>query len=224
LFLVLKTSRFTIRNSLSIEHIPRLYVARGLLNPIFPLSSLGFIDRPCYLVWGVDERTKHAVPSIYCIISVSSLRVVARTWADDVEDKWRDKAERLGPNPDPSPPMPMLAPFLIFSLASFVSLLIHVPFLGALVRLRANYTPKGLQIGEEGGMAPPAGLGLPDYFAMLLRIKRIEVSVVPAVASVRSRGACSGGPWRRLTRLLRPRDGLVYGRGSVRFSSYRAVL
>jgi len=87
----------------------------------------------------------------------------------------------------------LLAGLLLFSLASSVSLLIHVPLLGALVRFRANYTPKGLQIGEEGGMAPHVGPVVPNYFAMLLRIKRIEVSVVPAVASVRSRGASSGG-------------------------------
>jgi len=42
LFLVLKTSRFTIRNPLSIAHIPLLYVARGLLNPsYFPCPVLG---------------------------------------------------------------------------------------------------------------------------------------------------------------------------------------
>jgi len=83
----------------------------------------------------------------------------------------------------------LLAAFLIFCLASSVSLLIHVPLLGALVRFRANYTPKGLQIGEEGGMTPHVGPVVPNYFAMLLRIKRIEVSAVPAIARARSRGA-----------------------------------
>jgi hypothetical protein len=75
----------------------------------------------------------------------------------------------------------LISAFLIFCLASSVSLLIHVPLLGALVRFRANYTPKGLQIGEEGGMTPHVGPVVPNYFAMLLRIKRIEVSVVSPV-------------------------------------------
>lgn len=71
----------------------------------------------------------------------------------------------------------LITAFLVFCLASSVSLLIHVPLLGALVRFRANYTPKGLQIGEEGGLTPHVGPVVPNYFAMLLRIKRIEVSV-----------------------------------------------
>lgn len=80
----------------------------------------------------------------------------------------------------------LITAFLIFCLASSFSLLIHVPLLGALVRFRANYTPKGLQIGEEGGMTPHVGPVVPNYFAMLLRIKRIEVSVYSAIGSVRS--------------------------------------
>ena len=97
----------------------------------------------------------------------------------------------------------LLAAFIIFCLASAVSLLIHVPLLGALVRFRSNYTPKGLQIGEEGGLAPHVGPVVPNYFAMLLRIKRIEVSIVPANASQR--------------RFLRQRSHVFSTLGMVRF-------
>ena len=117
----------------------------------------------------------------------------------------------------------LLAAFILFCLASAISLLIHVPLLGALVRFRSNYTPKGLQIGEEGGLAPHVGPVVPNYFAMLLRIKRIEVSIVPANASLRSTSGAAL-PRPALTRLLHSRDGLAYGRGSVRLSSYFVVV
>lgn len=109
-----------------------------------------------------------------------------------MEEKWQDKGHSPALLLDPTSALidstetnmmgviDLLAAFIIFCLASSVSLLIHVPLLGALVRFRANYTPKGLQIGEEGGMTPHVGPVVPNYFAMLLRIKRIEVSVAPA--------------------------------------------
>ena len=72
--------------------------------------------------------------------------------------------------------------FALFCLSSAIPLLIHVPLLGALVRFRSIYTPKGLHIAKEGGLAPHVGPVVPNYLEMLLRIKRIEVSVVPAPA------------------------------------------
>ena len=116
------------------------------------------------------------------------------TTQESTGNKWQDKAERLlGPTSASQDPTMMgiidlFTAFLIFCIASSFSLLIHVPLLGALVRFRANYTPKGLQIGEEGGMTPHVGPVVPNYFAMLLRIKRIEVSVYSAIGSVRSLG------------------------------------
>jgi hypothetical protein len=44
---------------------------------------------------------------------------------------------------------------LIASLA--LSLAIFVPFSGALVRFRANYNPKALQLDTEGGAQPYTG-------------------------------------------------------------------
>jgi len=75
----------------------------------------------------------------------------------------------------------LITAFLIFCFVSSISLLIQTPLLGALVRFRANYTPKGLQIGEEGGVTPHVGPVVPNYFSMLLRVKRIEVSIVSAI-------------------------------------------
>lgn len=56
------------------------------------------------------------------------------------------------------------------------SFLILMPFLGAVIRFRANYTPKGLQLDGEGGLQPYAGPIINPYFGMLRRVKRLEVS------------------------------------------------
>lgn len=56
------------------------------------------------------------------------------------------------------------------------SFLVAVPLAGALVRFRANYTPKGLQLDGEGGVQPHAGPVVNSYFGMLMRVKRLEVS------------------------------------------------
>jgi hypothetical protein len=120
--------------------------------------------------------------------------------AQESREQGTRQSERLEP-PRPRPHQPsasriptmlgvieLMTALLIFCVASSVSLLIQTPLLGALVRFRANYTPKGLQIGEEGGMTPHVGPVVPNYFSMLLRVKRIEVSVVSVIGSVRSRG------------------------------------
>ncbi|KAI5121563.1 hypothetical protein M0805_000744 [Coniferiporia weirii] len=54
------------------------------------------------------------------------------------------------------------------------SFLIAVPLAGTLVRFRANYTPKGLQLDGEGGVQPHTGPVVNSYFAMFKRIKRLE--------------------------------------------------
>ena len=63
---------------------------------------------------------------------------------------------------------------LVGSLA--LSLIITVPCAGALVRLRANYNPRGLQLDDEGNVEPHTGPIVTTFFGMLRRVKRIEVS------------------------------------------------
>ena len=64
---------------------------------------------------------------------------------------------------------------LTFAATLAVSFLIAIPLAGALIRFRANYTPKGLQLDGEGGVQPYTGPVVNSYFAMLLRVKRLEV-------------------------------------------------
>lgn len=62
---------------------------------------------------------------------------------------------------------------LVGSLA--ISLAILVPLTGALVRFRAHYNPKGLQLDPEGDVQPHTGPVITSFFAMLVRVYRIEV-------------------------------------------------
>ncbi|KAF5370654.1 hypothetical protein D9758_001995 [Tetrapyrgos nigripes] len=55
-----------------------------------------------------------------------------------------------------------------------VSLLIIVPLTGVLVRFRANYNPKGLQLDAEGGAQPHTGPVIQSYFGMMHRVYTIE--------------------------------------------------
>ncbi|KAH9935480.1 mitochondrial carrier [Fomitopsis serialis] len=55
-----------------------------------------------------------------------------------------------------------------------ISLLITVPLTGALVRLRANYSPRGLQLDAEGNIEPHTGPVVTSFFGMLRRVKRLE--------------------------------------------------
>ncbi|KAJ3479469.1 hypothetical protein NLI96_g9042 [Meripilus lineatus] len=55
-----------------------------------------------------------------------------------------------------------------------VSLIITVPCSGALVRLRANYNPRGLQLDDEGNVEPHTGPVVTTFIGMLKRVKRIE--------------------------------------------------
>ncbi|KAH8989986.1 mitochondrial carrier, partial [Lactarius akahatsu] len=60
--------------------------------------------------------------------------------------------------------------------AIFLSVfLITVPLTGALVRLRANYNPKGLQLDPEDGVQPHTGPVITSFFFMLCRVRSLEV-------------------------------------------------
>ena len=73
---------------------------------------------------------------------------------------------------------------LVGSLA--VSLAILVPLTGALVRFRAHYNPKGLQLDPESGVQPHTGPVITSFFAMLVRVYRIEVRFVISFCSLYS--------------------------------------
>ena len=56
-----------------------------------------------------------------------------------------------------------------------VMLSVSVPVGGALVRFKAHYNPKGLQLDSEGDIQPHTGPVISSFFGMLRRIHRIEV-------------------------------------------------
>ncbi|KAH9972418.1 mitochondrial carrier [Lactifluus volemus] len=64
--------------------------------------------------------------------------------------------------------------FLLFTLVLAIFLLITVPLTGALVRLRANYNPKGLQLDPEDGVQPHTGPVITSFFVMLSRVRTLE--------------------------------------------------
>jgi len=53
-------------------------------------------------------------------------------------------------------------------------LLVTVPLSGTLVRFRANYNPKGLQLDAEGGVEAHTGPVVTTYFGMMRRVLKIE--------------------------------------------------
>ncbi|PPQ67246.1 hypothetical protein CVT25_005830 [Psilocybe cyanescens] len=63
---------------------------------------------------------------------------------------------------------------LILLLASAITLAVFVPLTGILVRFRANYNPKGLQLDSEGGTAPHTGPVVHSYFGMMSRVYKLE--------------------------------------------------
>jgi hypothetical protein len=71
-----------------------------------------------------------------------------------------------------------IASLLLFSLFLTTFILITVPLTGALVRLRANYNPKGLQLDPEDGVQPHTGPVITSFFVMLSRVRQLEVSDV----------------------------------------------
>ena len=68
---------------------------------------------------------------------------------------------------------------LLFSLFLAIFIVFTVPLTGALVRLRANYNPKGLQLDPEDGVQPHTGPVITSFFVMLSRVRQLEVSDVP---------------------------------------------
>lgn len=61
-----------------------------------------------------------------------------------------------------------------------LSLAIIVPLTGILVRFRANYNPKGLQLDAEGGAQAHTGPVIRSYFGMMKRVYQLEVSFLGA--------------------------------------------
>ncbi|KAH7927145.1 mitochondrial carrier [Leucogyrophana mollusca] len=54
------------------------------------------------------------------------------------------------------------------------SLALLVPLTGALVRFRAHYNPKGLQLDPEGDVQPHTGPVISSFWGMLRRVYRLE--------------------------------------------------
>ncbi|KAF9566722.1 hypothetical protein CPC08DRAFT_740510 [Agrocybe pediades] len=63
---------------------------------------------------------------------------------------------------------------IVLLLAMGVSLAVFVPLTGVLVRFRANYNPKGLQLDPEGGTDLYTGPIVKSYFGMLQRVYQLE--------------------------------------------------
>ncbi len=78
-----------------------------------------------------------------------------------------------------------------------VSLAVTVPLTGALVRLRANFNPKSIQLDEEGNVEPHTGPIVTSFLGMLARVKRIEVSNTTVVKQCprADQGSASGMGW-----------------------------
>jgi hypothetical protein len=68
---------------------------------------------------------------------------------------------------------PLPAP-LVLLFAMILTLAVFVPLTGILVRFRANYNPKGLQLDSEGGATPYTGPIVTSYFGMMFRVYRLE--------------------------------------------------
>lgn len=66
--------------------------------------------------------------------------------------------------------------FMILIPSLAISIAIIVPLTGVLIRFRANYNPKSLQLDAEGGAQAHTGPVVRTYFGMMGRVYRIEVS------------------------------------------------
>lgn len=62
----------------------------------------------------------------------------------------------------------IILPLIVVILAGFVGLWINVPLGGALIRFRANYTPRGLQLDAEGQAQPHTGPVIPKRVSYML--------------------------------------------------------
>lgn len=67
------------------------------------------------------------------------------------------------------------ADLILIFLSLGISLAIVVPLTGVLVRFRANFNPKALQLDAEGGAVPHTGPVINSYFSMMARVWRHEV-------------------------------------------------
>ncbi|KAH9009644.1 mitochondrial carrier [Lactarius pseudohatsudake] len=67
----------------------------------------------------------------------------------------------------------LVAIFLVLSFF-FLSIFLLITVPGALVRLRANYNPKGLQLDPENDVQPHTGPVITSLFLMLSRVRRLE--------------------------------------------------
>jgi len=107
------------------------------------------------------------------------MMVVERQGASAVAATLLVRSSRLGPRSSNILSLPLtmalVVDLLIIVVALTVSLVITVPITGALVRLRANYNPKGLQLDDEGVVHPYTGPQLTSFLGMLARVKRLEV-------------------------------------------------
>lgn len=70
-----------------------------------------------------------------------------------------------------------LAVLCVSIIAITFGALITTPFLGTLVRYRANYNPRGLRLDAEGNPEVHTGPIVNSYFAMFMRVKRLEVCI-----------------------------------------------
>lgn len=86
--------------------------------------------------------------------------------------------------------MELPVPLVLF-LALTVSLVVFVPLTGVLVRFRANYNPKGLQLDSDGGAVPYTGPVLRSYFGMMIRVYRLEVRMQKFLFVVQPKGEAS---------------------------------
>ena len=66
----------------------------------------------------------------------------------------------------------LLIQFIIILFAIVVSSLVTIPFVGVIVRFRANYNPKGLRLDAEGDATPHTGPIVRSLTAMFLREQR----------------------------------------------------
>ena len=78
--------------------------------------------------------------------------------------------------------MQLILAFIVFlSLVGLISLVIllailpGIPLTGAVVRLRANYNPRHVQLDPEDGEQLRTAPVVTFFFAMLARVHRIEV-------------------------------------------------
>jgi len=68
----------------------------------------------------------------------------------------------------------MFFDIIIITLSFAASLAIIVPLSGVLVRFRANFNPRGLQLDADGNVQPHTGPVISSYFGMMARVYRIE--------------------------------------------------